>query len=668
MSTDGVMNFVRTTLNPEVGGMPPNLSAGTTFGKIFTVDGSFNVNDAHLASDGDRISSHSGLILWFPLRGVDHSLTRYGIVPNGTLTRNMYTISEEYGNSYSEYQYRFQYNGEVALPYEHSANIQISPDVSDDFSTVRLIAGAFRLESTTIPIGSTALNGWLSGGVINDTRDVCDKDGVAYPLSSILQQTMTPKDGLQKISVRDAIVSVVGPDISPNFQTPNDDFVYGMAGDKNTYPGGPPTEITITGWTHGSSIRFDSRWYSPYDIAVVGTPTSPDIPLATRIKPLNVNAQVIIDTEFHVSPVRSVVAQIMSFNIQIMYSHVWAYIDSTGTVQYSIDRETDSRVFSPNTWPTVPGSKSVPDLRAVDQNFQFKAIRANQRVYHRKDNASEFSDESIYIGTLIHSEISNVSGPDILNGTFGGYLTHSFTSTNIYRQGELGPARVIRWDDVGDGQSLSLRGKLLVQCVPEGTIAPYVSVSQNTNDMSQQMNVYPLLNALYNGRWDLFRRIYSGTAYDAAVAAVHKLSLGQLASTGGNGDASVQTAAHAAGGFLTELGTIGGTLLGSAFGDGAAGGAIGGMLGDKIGGIASNLFSGHRQSSSPSSVHNAQPPPPMSMMYHQPSQSIQPQINYNEIAERVVQMLAAAGFISNKRNRIEEYDDYDDGQSYYGRY
>jgi len=213
-------------------------------------------------------------------------------------------------------------------------------------------------------------------------------------------------------------------------------------------------------------------------------------------------------------------------------------------------------------------------------------------------------DTGMWIGTHVEIDFTCNAATSVngMSGIGGGIAIE-----NLYAPGELNPCRIIRWDSLSDGQVLNLRGEFMVEAVPQGSVAPYVTPSLLTQQMTFQINTYPLLQSLYNGIFPIFRRMYIAQDYDRILREV----LPNMTSdnfTRHEATREIENAASAAGLFSGLGGELGGlfgkrgrevgTALG-ALGDmgqrvlsrsGASAGQFGGLAAGQFGGDAAGQF------------------------------------------------------------------------------
>jgi hypothetical protein len=129
--------------------------------------------------------------------------------------------------------------------------------------------------------------------------------------------------------------------------------------------------------------------------------------------------------------------------------------------------------------------------------------------------------QGMYLGTAITVYQTNSGGTTSTAGSMVqiGVVNIQARSRTLYNDGELGPLRVIRWDSLGNGQQIKVDGVLKVQCIPEGTLAPFVQNASMYSDTAHNLNAITFLAELYNGESPI-RRNWTGKAYDEFMRTV----------------------------------------------------------------------------------------------------------------------------------------------------
>lgn len=159
---------------------------------------------------------------------------------------------------------------------------------------------------------------------------------------------------------------------------------------------------------------------------------------------------------------------------------------------------------------------------------------------------------------------------------------------NVDKEGTVGIAHIIRYDDVTEGQQVQFQGSAIVQGVAQGSLMPFVTKSVGVVTLPETL-VTKLLNLLW-GRNRNFRRICTLREYrDTIAPAAAELTPAKLLSIINNLDPverEVALNAAAAGGFFGPLAKMAGTAIGGLFGQPA----LGGQIGEMAGGIGDGIF------------------------------------------------------------------------------
>lgn len=546
--TDDKLGLVQTAMDcTRYETLPPNLSCRTTFAKRFTTSGLWDVvEDSTLVHE--MVSTRTGILLWLPWRGLD-SFKRLGIVPKNA--------SRLIGNR------TWTWTKEMAIPYgSDQGQIKVSPDASKDFSFTRVTAAEIGISSTAIAISSTVITGQVAWGILQDTRDVCQTDQGSFVADAIVQQSMTAKDSAINQQLADGVHMVLGSDIDLDFTVP----------DRNNYfsrNAGVEKFILVDDGgilaNAGAGVPYQSfqfGWHiSPWGVNYVDTQVA-TAPNWTQLEASNLNifgkVRFVAYLELanvHAAPFPA--AGDPNALVRVHFQDTYASCNKDGSVTY-------------NQGPRT--SHDLPIVFGQDSNV------TQRQVEHVVQNRTDlYGTDSIYIGTAIYAYYVNPTTVAI-DFKISNFHVHMFAE-DIYTKGELGPARAVRYDGVGAGQQIAVSGNLLVECVPEGTVAPYVTSSDKALPKTMSINMYPFLASIFNGN-TVFRRIWPEAVYrDFVNNVVPSLSLENFAALGGP---DLSNAAVAAG-LFSDLGGA----LGGIFGD--TGRNIGSAIGT-AGDVGMHLF------------------------------------------------------------------------------
>lgn len=528
-AANNTMDLVKSTLAPRIWKtQPPNYYTQTAFPKRLDVSANFIVDDSLLSTrtvdNSERVQTATGLIVWQPNRGAG-SIYRFGIVPAGAYVRatgdGTSTTSRGFLLRYwpSAIGYtQLTFASATAVPYNNlnpNDIIKISPDLGGSFSQIRVYSGDLRVICDTVPIGATALNGYFSCGSFSDSRDVSqvtesgNLPSNVFDPSDLVQMSVTNKDGLKEVSVMKGIVSLVGSDIQPYYAPPNTD-------DTDVVNAGFSSWL-ITGWnlqpttiTPYQTWIMLGMWMSPWNtqLSVVGQTgqNAQQQPQNINTGPINLNG--VLDFQAFTNLSTNIAAGIAgapSTMYIASYSHVFATCTSSPTYACSyivVSEEFQYIVFNQFTGIVEP------------------SFTGNPRMFQTNLNTTA---GGIYIGSSFLIQAGTYEGTTTISPTKGigtfGTGTMKIRARSIYNQGELGPTRVIRWDGLSNQQQLKVDGVVNAQCIPEGSIAPFVQPAAMYSDTAHNLNAITLLAELYNGDSPL-RRNWTGETYDEFMRTV----------------------------------------------------------------------------------------------------------------------------------------------------
>jgi len=545
--TDDKLGLVQTAMDcTRYETLPPNLSCRTTFAKRFTTSGLWDVvEDSTLVHE--MVSTRTGILLWLPWRGLD-SFKRMGLVPKNA--------SRLIGNR------TWTWTKEMAIPYgSDQGQIKVSPDASKDFSFTRVTAAEIGISSTAIAISSTVITGQVAWGILQDTRDVCQTDQGSFVADAIVQQSMTAKDSAINQQLADGVHMVLGSDIDLDFTAPDrNNFFSRTAGvEKFVLVDDAGISYDYASGTQG----FMGAWHiSPWGVQYTDTQV---LPVADwkQFEAANINvfgkvrfvAYVEVGNT-HAAPFPP--APDAPLVLRVYFQDTYASCNKDGSVTYNQGPRTERDLL----------------IHVSQDNTQVTQAQFEHVAQNRTDL---YGSDSIYIGTAIYAKNYNPSSVAVTMKV-SNFHVHMFAE-DIYTKGELGPARAVRYDGVGAGQQIAVSGNLLVECVPEGTVAPYVTSSDKALPKTMSINMYPFLASIFNGN-TVFRRIWPEAVYrDFVNNVVPSLSLENFAALGGP---DLSNAALAAG-LFSDLGGA----LGGIFGD--TGRNIGSAIGT-AGDVGMHLF------------------------------------------------------------------------------
>lgn len=532
------LDFMKSTLAPRTYKTgPPSYYTQTSFSKKLDVSANFLVDDANLstapATFYEKIPTTTGIIIWQPNRGAG-SLYRFGLVPNnaqissndapaGGLSAQQRGFIPHGSASLLGGHVLLKFNSSLAVPYNGTNTgdlIKIAPDLSQSFSQVRVYSGDLRIQSDTVSIGNTALNGYFSAGAFSDTRDISQvvesggQPNNAFNPADMVQNSVTSKDGLKEVAATRGIVSLVGSDIQPFYQPPNADETDFQSAGWSTYnlTGTPMAAVPAVGTPH----LVLEAWVSPWDITMknLGHAGVQQI----NVGAINLNGTLDFALTLDISGRTGVDPTVSTYTLKCKFTHVFATCTSGPEyrLHYSTPFETDSKHYNQG------------DLENFNAVFTSSARKYQESFV---TNHEREKPGGMYLGTFISVAIVLSSGTtvDVVGQTV---YTSSLQvrARNVYGAGEIGPARVIRWDGMSNGQQIKIDGVINAQCIPEGAIAPFVQQAAMYSDTAHNLNAMTFLAEMYNGDTP-FRRNWTGEGYDNFLRSVFpSLSVDQIMS------------------------------------------------------------------------------------------------------------------------------------------
>ena len=313
------------------------------------------------------------------------------------------------------------------------------------------------------------------------------------------------------------IVSLVGSDIQPFYQPPNADETdclnAGWARYDVTGVFVPPPHALL----HGTSIRVSTVWFSPWDTQLSAPPAGGFF----NYNPGNINLNGVLDFQVNMDYANNAGFQLAGCiqRVEFQLDHVFVTCGSgTGTYPFACTYSTKSENFS----------SIIQEQQAGETCFTFES---NPRTYQQSFIVQTYQRKGgMYLGTSITVSLHNDSTVDASFPTMQQLTSYTIgvRARNIYSQGELGPTRVVRWDGMSDGQQIKVDGCINAQCIPEGTIAPFVQGAAMYSDTAHNLNAITFLAELYNGD-SPFRRNWTGESYDDFMRTIFpSLSMKQV--------------------------------------------------------------------------------------------------------------------------------------------
>jgi hypothetical protein len=512
----------------------------------------------------------------------------------------------------------FEWRSPVALPRTGDSTIQISPALEKNFSRSRLFAGVFNIDGSAVPIGVTALTGEFSAGAIASTRDIArDTSGTevtCYDVSALSQQSVTAHDGLKLIPLKDGVTTIVGPDFPEQFSTPQQitsDFVEGewatftIPAPANIGSATPPQVADLPIQAFETFISpWDCDMYSGSNSGTFFNNSFISAPGAkyTRIQTNTLDETGVLDIDVTIPWDLTLSANMSTTGGLTIYAkHVFCTVNPNGTVNYNCFSEAKEVIRDKH-------DEFADDFMALRRQGDSNSARyPTVASFRPRRFRSSFVDTGKYIGTYVQASVHVVNR----TGT-GGFCNWGFDdiridvrARGIDKAGRVGMAHILRYDNVSNGQTLTMRGKALVQCVAEGEVAPFVQSAIATAPVAVDAQTLVLLRLLFRGGFGgRFCRNYRTNNYEDNITMLARtLTPAKLKQILTDSEEGVTTAvaAQAAGIFGTLGGAVGGvadSLFGSAGTFGQAAGTFGhaaGEFGASGSSYISDVTSGYRR-------------------------------------------------------------------------
>lgn len=476
-----VLAPARTTLNPrQYDTMPPNYTGRVTFPNRFTLGGMWTISDVGLT--GEQISTRNGLVVWLPWRGLN-SMWRMALIPAGTVSVG--SVIDGGGN--------ITYSRNIAMPYnEEAGQIRIAQSVEKDFTVTRMVAARASVVGRALPIvQGTAITGKLAWGVVSDTRDL---ERLGWTPEAIEQQTPIKKDAALQQELVNGVEMILGCDIPQVFTAPNRDNYTTLNGEKHVFQLATdelPVQNIPAGTTVQSNLKIVS--ISPRG-AQLGNANPLTEPLNTiYMEPISLGGQVRYYL-FFMGMLTSAPTQQsgMTCMCTVHFADVFGAVGPNGQMVYQ-------------QTPAVGINCVIPPDTPLNTPVAFRVDHA------ALDNVYRFTVDGMYVGSRIRVSITN-SG----NAAFDMKLMYCFLAAEVldtFAEGEVGPARVVRYDGVSEQQQIAVTGDLLVECVPEGNVAPFIIPTERCAPRATSSSIYNFLSIMYNTRTTIFRRMWNVPSY-----------------------------------------------------------------------------------------------------------------------------------------------------------
>lgn len=480
--------------------------------------------------------------------------------------------------------FQFTYESELALPRLGSDSaIAYQPPLPANLSKVRAFASDFKISSTTLSGINFNLTGVFHSGVITDTRYIAqmaieaNAPRRAYPPSALSQQSVTRPDDLVNAPLVGGAIDLMGPDYPRQWCSVDVDatdtlesewrsFQY-STGD-STKPIVPLQDYSVTRLYGAYNVA--QLWITPWDtnFYISNRSTSSGPPTNhQRILYGAINEDGVLDVDIDVKA--SVASErVGSTGDTVIYQyaanfiHVFAYIGSDGLVRYNLRSSTDmvdltdrhTMIALALTNNGAPGFAVPTDTTQVP--WQAPRTLSSRPRMLRSGMANTTGGK--YLGTLCTLSLM-VENHNITTAQWAVYAYPCevrVRARNVDAPGRVGPAHIIRYDNVGVGQQITFAGTQWLQCVAQGNLMPFIQT--NGQQLTVPDNIFSKFVDLLWATSPLYRRILSLAEYDRVIKPYFReLTLRELEGSIQKFDDWTATRVHslgAAGGFFDPSG------------------------------------------------------------------------------------------------------------------
>jgi hypothetical protein len=88
----------------------------------------------------------------------------------------------------------------------------------------------------------------------------------------------------------------------------------------------------------------------------------------------------------------------------------------------------------------------------------------------------------------------------------------------VYVLGEIGPVRIMKYENLSNGSQISMRGMIHVQGTPFGTVAPFVTTDPTGAAGELDLSLVPKVARMFDGSNTPLRRMWSYVDYRKFIA------------------------------------------------------------------------------------------------------------------------------------------------------
>lgn len=458
----------------------------------------------------------SGMLIWNVLRGC-YSMALCSLPTTMNLSGSNGLINDGL----------FVVTSVFPVPYVNSNTmLSLKPELSLTMSKGRLSAGKVCIYSSTTSTTLAALNGELAGATVTDLRNCGD-----FTVPSIMQASSTVKDSVCNVRPNWGVATVVGCDVAPDVHMINYDKGY-VPGESGIIHGVMTSSVFAplingnAGFATFDPFGCNPGYYSsPYGAFSFGV--GEHVPMGVNIKA----------------------------RCGLTVGDIAA--GTFGTFRIC------ARVF-----------KSTCGLNGVTNNPTVETYVLTEFYFATGANGTYFFESPLIrcafdeIITAVVFFLTNVTAQPLQLP--GVSFSPGIYVENVYGPTGFGSFRVLRWDNIDSTQTINIKGTLMVDGVPTGSIAPFVKGSPNAG-ASTSSTVLTALRRLFFDPSVFTRRVYpaneesSNYSNEAGTALNRYMAAGMYAS--GMYAGGFSSIGKDLGGAIGDVAGTGLSLLGSTLDD-----------------------------------------------------------------------------------------------------
>jgi hypothetical protein len=329
-------------------------------------------------------------------------------------------------------------------------------------------------------------------------------------------------------------------------------------------------------------LQFLAYWITPWQITAntaVTFPTSGASVTTINVGPIGEcgTLRIKINVGCLVMALGSIITD-ETLNIPIRFTawatNIFAVCQTNGSMLYmSVNEQQQLAVLSASEAYTTAqknsqGFKNNPPL--FPQNGYYTGVGGSggsygyTALFESQTNRTKFATQGKYLGTYIAltagllsdlgaSSLWNTSTSNLQIGF--GSPTFTVASQDVDAEGQVGPARILRWDNVSAGVQINVAGKLWMQAIPTSALSPYVKQQVMMQNRWCSEGAIRLVASLVEGATPL-RRAWNLRVYQRFIREeIDKLDLQELARLAAK-DEHIAEAMQSTG-LMAALGEIG---------------------------------------------------------------------------------------------------------------